>query len=65
MKLKELRVAKGMTQRDVADAVHVTKAAVCMWETGARTPGLSVLIMLSDLFEVSLDTMLGRIPPGV
>lgn len=64
MKLKELREERGMTQRDVAAAVHVTKSAVCMWENGVRSPTVPFLIMLADLFGVTLDALLGRTSPG-
>lgn len=52
-----------MTQQDLADAVHVTKGAVCMWERGMRIPEVSTLMALADVFGVSLDTLVGRTPP--
>ena len=60
MILKELRESRGMTQQDVADAIHVTRGAVCQWENGARLPSLATALMLADLFQVSLDTLMGR-----
>lgn len=63
MRLKELRESRGMTQQDVAEAIHVTKGAVCQWENGTRIPGLSTALMLADLFRVPLDTLLGRATP--
>ena len=63
MRLKELRESRGMTQQDVAEAIHVTKGAVCQWENGTRIPGLSTALMLADLFQVPLDTLLGRKAP--
>lgn len=63
MRLKELRESRGMTQREVAEAVHVTKGAVCQWENGTRMPGLATTLMLADLFRVSLDTLLDRKAP--
>lgn len=64
MKLKELREARGLTLSQVAQAAHVTRAAVCMWESGARQPGLDSLLALADLYGVSLDALYGRTPPG-
>lgn len=61
VKLKELREACGLT---LAQAAHVTKAAVCMWESGDRQPGLASLLALADLYGVSLDALFGRTPPG-
>lgn len=63
MKLKELREAQGMTQAQVARAAHVSRGAVCMWESGARQPGTASLLVLADLFGVSMDALFGRNPP--
>ena len=63
MKLKELRETRGFTLSQAAQAVHVTKAAVCMWESGARQPGLASMLALADLYGVSLDALFGRSPP--
>ena len=63
-KFKAAREQRGMTQQQVADAVHVSKGAVSMWENGIRTPATHFLIMLADLFGVTLDTLVGRTPPG-
>lgn len=63
MKIKEFRQARGMTQQALADAVHVTKGAVSMWENGIRVPEVSTLLALADVFGVSLDTLVGRQPP--
>ena len=65
MKLKELRETRGFTLSQAAQAAHVTKAAVCMWESGARQPGLASLLALADLYGVSLDALFGRsLPDG-
>ena len=63
MKLKELRETRGFTLSQAAQAAHVTKAAVCMWESGARQPGLASMLSMADLYGVSLDALFGRSPP--
>lgn len=63
VKLKELRETRGFTLSQAAQAAHVTKAAVCMWESGARQPGLASMLALADLYGVSLDALFGRSPP--
>ena len=63
MKRKELRETRGFTLSQAAQAAHVTKAAVCMWESGARQPGLASMLALADLYGVSLDALFGRSPP--
>lgn len=35
---RQLRVRAGLSQQDIADALHVTRAAVAQWEAGRRTP---------------------------
>ena len=42
-KLKALRLLRGMTQQQLADAVGITDAAVCQHESGAREPNLDLI----------------------
>ena len=56
-RIKELRKQSGMTQDDLADLLHVTRAAVSSWETGKRTPDIYMLRDIADVFEVSLDEL--------
>lgn len=60
--LAHLRRAQGLTQQQVADQVHVTKAAVSKWETGQALPDLQILVRLASLFNVTLDALLGYVP---
>jgi len=41
--MKELKTAKGMTQEQLADAVHVSRAAVSKWERGLSFPDVELL----------------------
>jgi transcriptional regulator with XRE-family HTH domain len=59
-RLRELREQRGMTQKDLAQKMGVTDAAVGMWERGQREPGLITLRHLAELFGVSTDYLLGR-----
>lgn len=63
MKIRELRQAKGMTQADLARAVKASKPTVCLWESGARRPGLDYLLALADVFGCPVDVILGRDRP--
>ena len=58
--LKILRKRKGVSQKDVADFLGVTRSAYGMYEQGTRNMGPDILSKLSDYFEVSIDTILGR-----
>ena len=58
-RIKELRKQSGMTQDDLADLLHVTRAAVSSWETGKRTPDIYMLRDIAVAFCVSTDDLIG------
>ena len=64
MKIRELRERKGMTQAELARAVKASRPTVCMWESGARRPGLDYLPVLAYVLECSIDALYGRAGPG-
>lgn len=55
----EFRTKKGMSQDELAEKVFVTRQAVSRWETGETTPNTETLKLLSKLFDVSINTLLG------
>ncbi len=55
----ELRTKKGMSQEELAEKVFVTRQAVSRWETGETIPNTETLKLLSKLFDVSINTLLG------
>ena len=55
----ELRTGKGLSQEELAEKVFVTRQAVSRWETGETIPGTETLKLLSKLFDVSINTLLG------
>ena len=55
----ELRIKNGMSQEDLAEKVFVTRQAVSRWENGETTPNTETLKLLSKLFDVSINTLLG------
>ena len=57
--LKDLREKKGLTQEQLADRVLVTRQAVSRWETGETQPNTETLKLLSGLYDVSINTLLG------
>ena len=59
-RLLRLRKEKGLTQNDIADKVNVTAQAVSKWENDQASPDIDVLVKLSDIFEISLDKLLGK-----
>lgn len=55
----ELRTGKGLSQEELAKKVFVTRQAVSRWETGETVPNTETLKLLSALFDVSINTLLG------
>lgn len=58
--LKQLRNAKGLTQNELAKILDVSKSNISKYEAGSVEPNMSVLIRISEYFEVSLDCLLGK-----
>ncbi len=59
-KIYSLRVAKGMTQEQLAAILCVSPAAVSKWERNLANPGIEMLWELADYFECSMDELVGR-----
>ncbi len=57
--LYKLRIKKGLSQDELAKIVYVTRQAVSRWETGETMPGRETLLLLSKLYNVSINTLLG------
>ena len=55
----ELRTKAGLSQDALAEKVHVTRQAVSRWENGETTPNTETLKLLSKVFNVSINTLLG------
>ena len=56
--IKLLRKAKGVTQEELAEAVHVSFQAVSKWENGGA-PDIDILSGLATYFGVSIDELMG------
>ena len=54
-----LRREKGLSQDELAEKVYVTRQAVSRWENGETVPNTETLKLLSRLFDVSINTLLG------
>lgn len=61
--LHELRVKNGLSQDELAEKVYVTRQAVSRWENGETVPNTETLKLLSGLFNVSINTLLGSPHP--
>lgn len=58
-RLKQLRLASGLTQQGLADELGISASAIGMYEQGRREPDRATLILMSDYFGVSIDFILG------
>ena len=56
--LKEVRHQRGMTQAAMAAQLHVSRKTVSSWETGRTYPDVTMLVQISDTYQVSLDSLL-------
>ncbi|MDR0324817.1 MAG: helix-turn-helix domain-containing protein [Oscillospiraceae bacterium] len=56
-KLQQLRKEKGLSQESLAEMLDVSRQAVSKWESGQSYPEMDKLIALSDIFGVTLDSL--------
>ncbi len=59
-RLLEQRKLYGYTQRDMAKLLNITQPSYIRYENGTSEPSQENLIKIADLFDVSLDYLLGR-----
>lgn len=59
-RLKELRIDKQVTQKNIAQTIGITEVSYQRYEYGTVRPSLDILIALADYFNVSIDYLVGR-----
>lgn len=57
--IAELRKQNNMTQAEVADALYISYQAVSKWERGECLPDITLLPSIAELFQISIDKLLG------
>ena len=57
--LKELRLERGYTQKQIAELLKINSVTYLHYEKGQREPPLSLLADMANLFDVSVDYLLG------
>lgn len=60
-RLIEQRKLNKMTQRQVAEALNIKQPSYIRYEKGDAEPSLESLVLLADIFDVSIDYLLGRV----
>ena len=58
-KIKHLRQGMGLTQVQISERLHISKAMVSSYETGIRLPSYDILIKFAKFFGVTTDYLLG------
>ena len=56
--IKSIRESKALTQEQFAEKLHVSRQAVSNWENDKNLPDIGMLILMSEVFEVSLDQLI-------
>ncbi|ATU20099.1 helix-turn-helix transcriptional regulator [Bifidobacterium choerinum] len=56
--LRELRLEHSRTQQQLADQIGVSNRSVSRWETRSTMPDLSLLVLLSEIYGISVDEIL-------
>jgi len=59
-RLRALRLKHKMTQEQLGKKINVTKVSISGYENGTRTPDLETLQKIADVFDVTVDYLLGR-----
>ena len=52
--LKELRKETGLTQEQLAEQFNISSRSVSRWETGTNLPDLSILVELTDFYDIDI-----------
>ena len=58
-RLKELRVEKKISQKELAVIIGTNNSSICDWECGRSEPNIDTIIKLAELFDVTTDYLLG------
>ena len=62
LKIAQLRKQKGVSQQELADFLGVTFQSVSKWETKTTLPDITLLPLIADYFQVSVDELMGLKP---
>lgn len=63
--LQKIRKEKHFTQQKLADVLKVSRSTVAMWESGGSEPDNKSIVKMAEIFDVSLDYLLGRIDTNI
>lgn len=55
-----LRKERGLTQEEIANELNVSRQTISNWETGSAQPTIDKAIELANLYDVSMDELIGK-----
>ena len=58
--IKVNRIAQNYTQKQLAQKIGVTHAAISYWENGVNIPNVKDCWLLADALEITIDELVGR-----
>ena len=59
-KIRELRLARGYNQEQLAELASLNRVTIAKYESGKVEPGAQALLRIADALEVTVDELLGR-----
>lgn len=59
-RVKELRIEKGLTRKQLAEQLFVSERLISFWENGQRECSFDMLIKIANIFNTSIDYLLGK-----
>ncbi len=62
--LKKLRTEKGLSQRELADKMYVTRSTIARWENGSRLPDVAMITRLSERLDEDVSILLNAAAEG-
>lgn len=65
MNIREYRKKKGLTMKQLGEAIGVSESSISLYETGKRTPDIDLLMSMADVLGVSVTDLLGIETPKV
>lgn len=60
LKIKDLRIEKGWTQKELAERIQTSNKNIWAWENKISSPDIETLIVLAKVFEVTVDYLIGN-----
>lgn len=58
--LKKYRKMHGLTQNDIAEHLNISRQSISKWETGKSYPDIDNLLILSQLYKITINELLGE-----